>query len=81
MTQIGKFPGPVVGAGAGLHPDQAGWQLCNKLHELGTRYFWAYEGGFACLIDAMHSENVQVLARSMPTVTIAMTSPSKKVSL
>ncbi len=26
--------------------------------ELGTRDFWAHQGRFACLIDAMHREDV-----------------------
>jgi hypothetical protein len=58
MAELGYPPGPVAGTGAGLPADQAGWHLCNKLHELVAWYFWAHKGRFACFIYAMRGEDV-----------------------
>jgi hypothetical protein len=48
-----EFSGPVMGARARFHPDQAGRQLCKKLEQF-TAGQHLLEPGVAMLIDAMH---------------------------
>jgi len=80
VAELGKLPGPVVGTGAGLPADQAGWQMGHAFEQLGAWYRWTHQGGFASFIHAMHGEDVlgETMTRPITTVTIAMISPSRK---
>jgi len=58
VSRLGKFPGPVVGAGAGFHADQARWQVGHEFEQFGAWYFGAHQCGFAELVYAMNGEDV-----------------------
>ena len=58
MAKLRKRACPVVGAGAGLHADQARRQSGDEFDQFGARHAGADQRGLASLIDAMNGENI-----------------------
>ena len=69
-----ELPRPFVGATAGLHADEAGWQGGDEFHQLVAADRLAQDG--AALPHRCRARENTDFARSMPTVVISfMTSP------
>lgn len=58
VTEPSKLAHPMVGAGAGLHADQAGRQRGDEFEQLAARDIGAHQRGLARLIHAVNGENV-----------------------
>src|SRR4028118_820542 len=52
-----EFPGPEVSGGAGLHPDQAGWQAAEEADELASAELTA-DQNLSILVNAVDLEDV-----------------------
>ena len=58
VAELLEFPGPVVGAGACLHADQARGQGGDEFQQVAARYARAHEGWLACRIHAVYGKDV-----------------------
>ncbi|CAB3774607.1 hypothetical protein LMG29542_07985 [Paraburkholderia humisilvae] len=58
MPVLLEHAGPVMCAGACLHPDEARWQLRDQCHQLIARYTRLDQHRFTCFIYTMNGENI-----------------------
>jgi hypothetical protein len=73
MAVLLEHTSPVMRTGAGLHADEARWQLCDQPRQLIPRNTWLDEHRFAGLVHTVNSE--YILGRSIPIVTMGMDFP------
>ena len=58
VAEAAELPGPVVGAGAGFHADQAGWQLGDHVEQLAANHLGLDKNCLATLVNTMQSEYI-----------------------
>jgi hypothetical protein len=57
VAESGEFPGPVVGAGACFHADQARWQGGDEFQQFVSGHAGAHQDRFASPIHAVNGED------------------------